>query len=90
MSKTHPIIQAVMDEHIQLPGCPQLIVTRGWAYRWLRDELGYDPTARGFASLDYMVFGRKETKEPLTDLTLPHIAHLIAYMVRVETGQEAV
>ncbi len=75
-----------MDEHIQLPGCPQVIVTRGWAYRWLRDNLGYDPKARGFASLDYLAFGRREVAEPLTDLTAPHIAALLAFIERTENS----
>lgn len=74
------VVDVLMAEHIQLPGCPQIIVTRGWAYTFLRDELGYSPKARGFGSIDYMVFGREETNEPLTDLTIPECQSVFALM----------
>jgi hypothetical protein len=83
----HPTLQAVLDEHIALPGCPQIIVTRGWCSVWLRDALGYDPKATGFGSIDYMSFGHKPVDEPLTDLTQPHIANLLAFMERTERGE---
>jgi hypothetical protein len=77
------VIDAVMNEAIRLPGCPMLIVTRGWAYQWLK-KLGYntDPRA-GYASVDYMVFGGYRltpVDEPLTDMTQPWVIALIARM----------
>lgn len=77
------IVDRVMAEAIRLPGAPQLIVTRGWAYQWLK-SLGYntDPRA-GFASVDYMVFGGRNFRpvaEPLTDLTQPWAKSMIALM----------
>lgn len=76
-------IDDVMAEAVRLPGCPQVIVTRGWLYSWLK-KLGYntDPLA-GFASVDYMVFGGTRLKpcdEPLTDLSQPWTVALIARM----------
>lgn len=77
------VLDEVMAEPIRLPGCPQIIVTRGWCYSWLK-KLGYntDPRA-GFASVDYMVFGGTRLKpcdEPLTDMTQPWVVALIARM----------
>jgi hypothetical protein len=84
------VIDEIMDEPIRLPGAPQVIVTRGWAYQWLKG-LGYptDPRGRPFSSIDYMVFGGSRLNpvdEPLTDLTQPHIVALIAMMERHATG----
>lgn len=81
--KTTNVIDAVMAEAIRMPGAPQLIVTRSWAYQWLK-RMGYntDPRA-GFASVDHMVFGGSRlapTGEPLTDLSLPWVKQLIARM----------
>ena len=78
------IVAAVMAEPVALPGCPDIIVTRGWLYAWLRDSLGYDQKGRGFASLDYLVFGRRQSAEPLTDLSQPRIARLLAFMVETQ------
>lgn len=76
------IVDRVMNEAIPMPGSPQLIVTRGWAYQWLK-RMGYntDPKA-GFASVDYMVFGSRmrPVDEPLTDLSQPWAQSLIARM----------
>lgn len=79
------IVDDVMNEAIPMPGAPQLIVTRGWAYQWLK-RMGYntDPRA-GFASVDYMVFGNRRltpVNEPLTDLEQPWAKNLIATMER--------
>jgi hypothetical protein len=78
------IIQAVMDEHVALPGCPEIVVTRGWAYRWLTTTLGFDPKERGFGSVDYMVFGRREVDAPLSDLDSPQIQSTLRLMERME------
>jgi hypothetical protein len=59
--------QEIFDEPIRLPGCPQLIVTRGFAYAFLKD-IGMDPTARGVGSLEHLVFIPSPATEPLTDL----------------------
>jgi hypothetical protein len=85
--KQSAIVDAMFNEHIELPGCPQIVVTRAWAYRWLRDSLGFDPKARGFASLDYLVFARRETQAPLTDLSQPWATNLIAFIEQTETGK---
>lgn len=60
----------LMAEPIPLQGVLGVIVTRGFAYQWLKD-CGFDPSDRGYASLDYMVFSHKASTEPLTDLTEP-------------------
>jgi hypothetical protein len=65
------ILEAVMNEHIRLAGCPQLIVTREWACAWLV-KMGYPPHG-GFGSADYMAFGRPEIKEELTDMDDPNV-----------------
>lgn len=83
--KKRNAIDEIMAEAIRLPGAPNIIVTRGWAYQWLK-KMGYntDPKA-GFASIDYMVFGGSRmtpVNEPLTDMTQPHIVALIALMER--------
>lgn len=70
-----------MAEHIPLPGAPQIIVTRAFAYdllvRW-----GYPPIG-GFGSVDYMVFGGRNlhaSTEPLTDLDQPWVRDLLDRM----------
>lgn len=70
----------LMAEPIRLPGCPQIIVTRGFVYTFFRDELGYDTSARGFASLDYLVFRHAPVSEPLTDMNLPEVQNVLALM----------
>lgn len=60
------LMDEIMAEHIRLPGCPQFVVTRAFAYQWLKD-CGYsdrDPDRL----LDRMVFLARERSEPLTDL----------------------
>lgn len=81
--KRRNIIDEVMNEHIPMPGCPQLIVTRAAAWQFLA-ELGYDqqPKAgtRGprFDTVDYMVMSKKPLNEPLSDLTFRD--HAFEYM----------
>lgn len=77
-------IDDVMDEAIRMPGCPQLIVTRGFAYQWLK-RMGYptDTRNRPFSSIDYMVFGGTRLRpcdEPLTDMDLPWVKNVLALM----------
>ena len=57
--------QAMMDDHIPMVGFPQIIVTRGWMYQWLKG-LGWDESKHGYGELDYTVFEPKATSEPLT------------------------
>lgn len=82
------IVDEIMNEPIRLPGAPQVIVTRGWAYQWLK-KLGYPTDPRvGWGSVDSMVFGGRNMRpvdEPLTDLSQPHIKDLIARMERFAT-----
>ena len=78
------VIDDVMAEAIRMPGCPQLIVTRGFAYQWLK-RMGYptDPRNRPFSSIDYMVFGGTRltpVNEPLTDMDLPWVKNVLALM----------
>jgi hypothetical protein len=80
-------MDALMNEPIRLPGCPQMIVTRAFAYTWLRDELGYDPKQRGVGSLDHMVFMPTPVDEPLTDIEHPVVQQALKYMADVENGR---
>lgn len=77
------VIDKVMAEPIQMPGCPQLVVTRAFAWQWLK-RMGYNPDPRaGYASIDYMVFGGSRMKpcdEPLTDMSLPWVKNVLALM----------
>jgi len=66
MTKTSAL-QSIMDEHIHVPGAPQFVATRGFVYQWMVDRLGFDPSDRGFGSVDYAVFAAPKTAEPLTD-----------------------
>jgi hypothetical protein len=77
-------VDEVMNEAIRLPGAPFLIVTRGWAYQWLK-SLGYEIDSRKgpYATVDYMVFGGSRltpVDEPLTDMNQPWVVALIARM----------
>jgi hypothetical protein len=67
-SRRISILDRVMNEHIAMPGCPQLIVTRGQAWHMLA-ALGYETDTRKtrFGSVDYMVMSKHETDEPLSD-----------------------
>jgi hypothetical protein len=85
LAHRNQFFQELMDEHIYLPGCPQIVVTRGWAYSWLRDKLGWNPSERGFGSLDYVIFRPDATNEPLTELT-GWAADLIAHVERTENA----
>jgi hypothetical protein len=76
------IVQEVMDQPIRLPGCPQFIVTRGWAYAWFRDQVGMDQSKRGPYSLDAIIFGAQSSAEPLSDVVEyePQLTALAARM----------
>lgn len=63
------VIDKIFEEHICLPGYPQVVVTRGWAYRWFRDAVGLDTRQRGRGSLDSIVHCAPRTRLPLTDLS---------------------
>lgn len=65
--RRHNIMDEIMAEPVRMPGFPQLIVTRAFAWDWLA-ELGYRPNERGFGSMDYMVFGKPPVELPMTDL----------------------
>lgn len=68
-SKRQPkisIMDKLMAEHVEMPGFPQIVVTRDFVYQFLRG-CGWYPCERGFGSLDYMTFGRKAVDAPLTD-----------------------
>lgn len=61
------IVDRLVAEHVRLRGAPEIIVTRGQAYR-IYLETGA-PAVGGFASADYMAFGGAAVDAPLTDLT---------------------
>ena len=69
MSRKQTILDRVMAEHIRMPGMPQLIVTRGFAWEHF-SALGWIADKRGRESLDRMVFTARETDEALTDETV--------------------
>jgi len=62
------IADLLMAEHVEMPGFPQIIVTRHFCYQWLKAR-GWDVCATGFGSLDYAAFGRSAVPYPLTDET---------------------
>jgi|SRR5579863_1410046 len=55
------LVDSLMQEHVKLPGFPQLIVTRGFALEWLQKELGNDEQAT------YAAMQAREVTLPLTD-----------------------
>lgn len=78
-TKKQRFMDELMAEPIQLPGAPGMIVTRDWAYQWLK-KLGYPVNTGGYNSVDYMVFRQPMSNQPLTDLTAPWAVDLIALM----------
>jgi hypothetical protein len=69
-------MDALMAEHIRLPGVPAFIVTRDQAYSFLL-ALGHDKHAKGFASIDYLVFGKPPVDEPLSAIDVLDVAEKI-------------
>ena len=59
----------LMNEHIEMPGAPSLIVTRHEAWHFLA-SIGYETDTRKtqFGSVDYMVFNPRQIAldEPLS------------------------
>lgn len=84
MAKKQTAMDELMAEPIRLPGAPQVIVTRDWAWHWLK-KCGF-PKHGGYNSIDYMVFGRdvatskRQERLELTDLSEPWAVALIARM----------
>lgn len=79
------IMAEVMNAHIPLLGCPDIIVTRIWAYRWyVKMGMSQNPADR-FMSADWAAFGldKRATEEPLTDLTQPWVVEVLG---RLEAG----
>lgn len=66
MAKRKNIMDDILAEPIRLIGCPNIIVTRWFAYQFLKG-CGWNPSERGFASLDWIVFGPAPVDLPLTD-----------------------
>jgi hypothetical protein len=66
VSRGSRFLNEFMSEHIHVPGVPQLVVTRGFLYRYLRG-LGWSDSERGIGSLDWTVLAARKTDEPLTD-----------------------
>lgn len=59
------LIDDYFNEHIVMPGFPQIIVTRGWLWGWLK-SCGWNPRERGVGSMDYIVGAARATKEETT------------------------
>lgn len=55
-------LSRIMEEPVRMPGYPQLVVKRGWLYQYLL-ACGWDASAKGFDSLEYIVFGRDVATE---------------------------
>jgi hypothetical protein len=65
------LVDTLMQEHVKLPGFPQLIVTRGFALQYLVKELGDGEAAK------YSAMQAREVVLPLTDTkTRDHWLHL--------------
>lgn len=62
------IVDRLMGEHIEMPGCPQLVVTRAEAWHFLA-SIGCETDTRKsqFGSVDYMVFRRNAVDAPLSN-----------------------
>ena len=58
-------LEQIGNEHIRFPGFPQIVVTRVWLYRFLRDH-GWDMSQQGIGSGNYMAWRALEVQEPLT------------------------
>ncbi len=56
-TRAQRFMDELMSEPVRLCGCPQIVVTRAWAYNWYINRLGMDPRARGFGSAEHMTFG---------------------------------
>ena len=56
-------VNKFIAEHVEMPGFPEIIVTRGLLYEFLVD-LGWDKD-----ECDYMVFARSSRDVPLTSET---------------------
>lgn len=67
------LLRRVLDEHVRMPGYPQLVVTRFYLYGFLTATCGFDRHDRGFVSADYLAFGRPAVTEPLSDLNAPWV-----------------
>lgn len=83
------LVREVFEEHVRLPGAPQIIVTRAFVYDWAI-RMGFEAQG-GFASADYLAFGistRPTVDEPLTDLTDPRWARLLADVSNYVGGGE--
>ena len=69
-------------EHIPMPGCPQMIVTRAFLYNFLCD-CGWDPTAQGIGSLEWTVMHHAPVADLLTDLWQPWAESTLATLKSV-------
>lgn len=61
------LMDQYFNESVIMPGFPQLIVTRGWLWKWLK-SCGWNPRERGIGTMDYIVgVARKVDKELTPD-----------------------
>lgn len=59
------LVQEMMNETVEMPGFPQILVNRGWLYQFLKG-CGWNESERGYASLDYTVFNRNAVNSSIT------------------------
>lgn len=59
-------IDALMAEHVRLAGCPDIVISRGDAYTFYHERCGL-PAQGGFASADFLAFGRASTEAGRND-----------------------
>lgn len=76
------ILDVIMNEAIRLPGCPQIIVTRSWAWGWLKRQ-GFQECPKAdslYSNIQWMVCGphARMVDEPLTDLTDPCVVRFLS------------
>ncbi len=67
--RTRTAAETFLDQHIALPGVPSVVMSRANAYTWFAQEVGMDTSAKGFGSLDHLVFGARAIAAPATEMT---------------------
>ncbi len=61
-------LDEIMSEPIKMPGFPQIIVTRGWLWKWLIG-MGCNPRERGYGSVEWAVMDKPPVDAALTPET---------------------
>ena len=66
-------LSRLLDEHIEMLGFPQIIVTRAFAFAWLANN-GWAKHARGLTNLNLAAFGGATSNQPLTGASARNLA----------------